>query len=146
MTMFQKHAFSLALIFAAAATAQASVFPIEIKHAFTTEQGLPDNQISCIADTTSAVYAGTAHGLSRFDGNKWLPVKGLTKGPVELCAALGDSLYVVYERGLQRVSASAVTPVASIPAGRPLALAASDKALYLAMDAGLYGANAGVAQ
>ncbi len=145
-TLFQKFAFSLALILPAAAAAQAGVFPIEIKHAFTAEQGLPDNQINCIADTTSAVYAGTARGLSRFDGSKWLPVNGLTSDPVELCAALGDSLYVVYARGLQRVSATAVMPVASIPAGRPLAFAASDKALYLAMDSGLYRANAGAAK
>ena len=144
--MFQKLAFSLALILPACAVAQAGVFPIEIKHAFTTQQGLPDNQINCIADTTSAVYAGTARGLSRFDGNNWLPVNGLTRDPVELCAALGDSLYVVYERGLQRVSSTAVMPVASIPAGRPLALAASGKALYLAMDSGLYKANAGAAR
>lgn len=144
-TIFQKLAFSLALILPAAAAAKDAVFPIEIKHAFTTEQGLPDNQINCIAATTSAVYAGTARGLSRFDGNKWAPVNGLTRDPVELCAALGDSLYVVYERGLLRVSATAVTPVATIPTGRPLALAASDKVLYLATDAGLYGANAGLA-
>jgi len=144
-TLFHKIAFPLALILPTAAAAQAGVFPIEIKHAFTIEQGLPDNQINCIAATTSAVYAGTAHGLSRFDGSKWLPVNGLTSDPVELCAALGDSLYVVYERGLQRVSAAAVMPVASVPAGRPLALAANDKALYLAMDTGLYRADAGVA-
>ena len=116
--MFQKLAFSLALILPTAAAAKEGVFPIEIKHAFTTEQGLPDNQINCIADTTSAVYAGTDRGLSRFDGNKWLPVSRFTKGPVKLCAALGDSLYVVYEGGLQRVSAAAVKRVASIPAGR----------------------------
>jgi hypothetical protein len=146
ITLFHKLAFSLAFIFPAAATAQAGIFPIEIKHAFTTEQGLPDNQISCIADTASAVYAGTAHGLGRFNGDKWLPVNGLTEGPVELCAALGDSLYVVAEGGVQRVSASAVTPVASLPAGRPLALAANEKVLYLATDAGLYSANAGVAR
>jgi len=145
-TLFHKIAFPLALILPTAAAAQAGVFPIEIKHAFTIEQGLPDNQINCIADTTSAVYAGTAHGLSRFDGKKWLPVIGLTREPVELCAALGDSLYVVYEKGLLRVSTSAVTPIVSIPAGHPLALAANDNALYLAMDAGLYRANADGAQ
>jgi hypothetical protein len=144
--MFQKLAFSLTLILPAAASAQAGVFPIEIKHVFTTEQGLPDNRIDCIADTTSAVYAGTAHGLSRFDGNKWLPVNGLTRDPVELCAALGDSLYVVSQIGLQRVSAKSVTPPAAIPAGRPLALGVNNKALYLATDAGLYRANPDVAR
>src|SRR5215472_8390363 len=134
--MFKKFAFSLALILPAVATAEkAGIFPIEIKHAFTMEQGLPDNQINCVADTTSAVYAGTAHGLSRLDGKKWLPVNGLTNDPVGLCAALGDSLYVVYEGGLQRVSATAVTRVATIPPGRPLALAARDEAIYLATDA-----------
>jgi hypothetical protein len=145
--MFPKLAFSLVLILPAVAAAEkAGVFPIEIKHAFTTEQGLPDNHIHCIAETTSAVYAGTARGLSRFDGNKWLPVSGLSRDPVELCAALGDSLYVVFEGGLQRVSATAVNRVATIPTGRPLALAASEKILYLAMDTGLYRANAGVAE
>ncbi|MDR3749943.1 MAG: hypothetical protein P4K94_00510 [Terracidiphilus sp.] len=144
--MFRKIAFSFALILPVAAAAKAADFPIEIKHAFTTEQGLPDNQINCIAATTSTVYAGTAHGLSRFDGDKWLPVNGLTRDPVEQCAALGDSLYVVNQRGLQRVSAATVTPAASIPAGRPLALAANGKALYIAMDTGLYRANADVAK
>ena len=145
--MLQKLVFSLALILPAVATSEkAGVFSIEIKHAFTTEQGLSDNQINCIADTTSAVYAGTAHGLSRLDGNKWLPVNGLTSAPVRLCAASGDSLYAVYEGGLQRVSATAVKRVVTIPEGRPLALAASDKAIYLATDAGLYSANAGVAK
>ena len=107
--MFPKLAFSLALILPwAAAAEKAGVFPIEIKHAFTTEQGLPDNQINCVADTKSAVYAGSAHGLSRWDGNKWLAVDGLANDPVGLCAARGDSLYVVYEGGLQRVSGTTV--------------------------------------
>jgi hypothetical protein len=145
--MFPKLAFSLVLSLTAAAAAEkAGEFPIEIKHGFTTEQGLPDNQINCIADTKSAVYAGSAHGLSRWDGNRWLAVNGLANDPVGQCAALGDSLYVVYEGGLQRVSGTAVKRVATIPAGRPLALAVSDKALYLAMDGALYKANAGIAE
>ena len=145
-TLFHKTALFLSLALPAGAAAQAGGFPVEIKHAFTIEQGLPDNQINCIADTPSAVYAGTTRGLSRFDGIKWQPVNGLASDPVQLCAALGDAVYVLNGRALLRVSAAALVPVASIPAEQPLALAANDKALYLATDAGLYRADTGAAK
>ncbi|MCC7496488.1 MAG: hypothetical protein IT160_02845 [Bryobacterales bacterium] len=127
-----------------AATIKVGTFPEEFKHSFTTAQGLPDNQVNCVATAGNRIYAGTAKGLAMLDGgNTWRAVSGLSEHPVELCASSGTALYLTYNGGLYRADAEAAKRLATLPDATPSALAADKSGAVLAAGRALYRLHMG---
>jgi len=127
-----------------AATIKVGTFPEEFKHSFTTAQGLPDNQVNCVATVRNRIYAGTARGLAVLDGGStWRAVSGLSGHPVELCTSSGTALYLTYNGGLYQVDAEAARRVATLPDTTPSALAADKGGAVLAAGHTLYRLETG---
>ncbi len=97
------------------AAVKVGVFDIEVKRAFTTAEGLPDDQVNCVAVTGSTVYAGTPRGLARFSEGSWRTVDGFSGRPVDACAASGDTAYLGYDGAVYRIEAGKATRIASVP-------------------------------
>ncbi|MDP8244626.1 MAG: hypothetical protein P9L94_11135 [Candidatus Hinthialibacter antarcticus] len=58
--------------FASTETVEVGEFPQEVAQTYTTSNGLPSNQINCIAVTDDGVvYAGTDKGIAVFKNEKW---------------------------------------------------------------------------
>jgi len=145
MSLTRFLAFSFFSITALAAV-KVGVFDIEVKHTFTTAQGLPDNQVNCIASVGNATYAGTARGVAQFAANAWRPVAGFNGHPAEVCAASGSSLYVVYDGSLYRVTGGANSRLGALPGSHALAVAVRDNDVYVAARDGLYRVANGLAR
>ncbi|MCX6620298.1 MAG: hypothetical protein NTY38_04335 [Acidobacteria bacterium] len=127
-----------------AATVKVGTFPVEIKHGFTTTEGLADNRVNCLATAGKAVYAGTAKGLAVFEGGTaWHPVPAFTAQPVDVCTSSGNTLYLTHNGGLHRVTEGRPSRLAALPAGSARALAVRGAAVFLALDRGLYELKAG---
>ena len=129
----------LALALAAGAAPQPGSFAAERKRVYSTAQGLPDNDVRCIAAAGSSVYAGTGKGLAVYDGGVWKPVVGVPGDPVEVCAATGEDFYFTSGRTLGHARRGAVTRLADLPAGRPRAIAVRGGRVFLATEQHLYG-------
>ncbi|MFN0171122.1 MAG: hypothetical protein ACKV22_32295 [Bryobacteraceae bacterium] len=127
------------LVFSASMLAgvKVGVFPEQIRHAFTTAQGLPDDRVNCIAAVGGTVYAGTAKGLARFSGTEWKAQKNFDQQPVELCTATAGSLYFLYGTALYRTAGDTTSQIAGLPAGTPRSIAANAGWLFYATDQGL---------
>ena len=62
------------------------VFDAEMKHTFTTAQGLPDDRVRCIATKGLQVYAGTSKGLASYTPGSWRADQRFNQHPVEFYA------------------------------------------------------------
>jgi hypothetical protein len=131
--------FSLVLSLSLSAAVKVGVFDAEIKHSYTTAQGLPDDVVHCVAVAGSQVYAGTAKGLAAFAGNVWRPVQGYERQPVEVCAASAEALYFTYSGALHRFTAAGAVRAGTWSGGQPRALAAAGTGVFLATENALYG-------
>ena len=90
-------------------------FPAETRRSFDRRDGLPDDQVRCIAVAADGtVYAGTVAGLARFDGQAWLPTGGFADC-VSLVAAHGDAVIVTTASGLYTVRDGHSTRLANLP-------------------------------
>ena len=84
-------------------------FEQQVAEHFRTESGLPSDDVLAIAiDARGDVYAGTAKGLARLSGDRWVPVQGLSGAPVSLLASGADGLYAVSEDSVYRVQPGSV--------------------------------------
>jgi hypothetical protein len=132
----------------AAAGVKVGTFPAEMKTAYTTEQGLPDNDVRCVALAGRAVWAGTAKGLASRTASdaSWHGVDKFNASPVDACAADGDSLLFAYNGALWRIGSPDGTAkmLAKASDQNPIrALAVRDAAVYLAAGPGLFRLSAG---
>src|ERR1044072_1654421 len=100
-----------ALCLAAQGAVKVGVFPAEVKRSFTVRQGLPDDQVRCVAVAGARVFAGTSKGLAVCSGESWKADTRFAAHPVEACAASGDTLYFTYNGGVQKLGATAVERV-----------------------------------
>jgi hypothetical protein len=90
-------------------------FPAEVRATYTTRDGLPDNDIlAVVIDNDDSVYAGTAAGLARYDGSRWVPVTDY-RGPVELLARHRGGLIGTAAGGLYALQNGAVSRLADLP-------------------------------
>jgi hypothetical protein len=89
----------------------------EIRTNFTVADGLPSEDVDCVAAlSTGDVFAGTSHGLARFDGHRWSAVKSLA-GPVKLLAPrAGGEVFVASADGLHLVKGDTAEKVVAFPA------------------------------
>ena len=117
-------------------------FKQEVSRTYTRAQGLPADEINCVAANGADVYAGSSKGLARLQGAKWIRVEGFDADPVESCAAAGASLYFTCGRALHKLNDGKAERIAQLPEGRPRSLIAARGGILLATDRGLY-ASAG---
>ena len=62
----------------------------EISAKYTTTDSLPSDEVSAVAIAVDgAVFAATAQGLVRWDGEAWIGVEGFNGGPVTALASAG---------------------------------------------------------
>jgi hypothetical protein len=135
----------------------------EVSRTYGPADGLPAAEVTAIAAAADGtVYAGTARGLARFDGEGWhavtaagaARVEALAARGAEVLAVLGGSLVVI--RDGERVStvplAAAVAPGGTVHAVAPVQEEASgregtkgreagtahERAVYVGTEAGLY--------
>src|SRR5690606_3729993 len=72
----------------------ASPYPQEVSQQYTTDDGLPSNDVRALTITRDGnVYAATAKGLATWTGERWEPVF-LNPGGLQLVIASGNQLYV----------------------------------------------------
>ena len=140
----------VAALFLPAATCRAEglrvgQFPQEVRVAYTTSDGLADNDVlSVAAAPDGAVYAGTRAGLSRLSGRAWTPVEGLTGAPVDAMAVRGADLLLTFQGSLRQLSRGNLIALAPLPprAAPPFSLAAGEQVLLATAD-GLFQLAAG---
>jgi hypothetical protein len=91
-------------------------FPVDVRTAYTRADGLPSNNVFAIAvQPTGDVYAGTAKGLARFDGHRWMSVGALPHA-VPLLAPSASGLLTATADKLLRVHGDSVDPMGQLPA------------------------------
>ncbi len=124
------------------------IFDAEVATTFTTDDGLPDNDVLSVAVTSNdVVYAGTAQGLARFQDGKWVQATDYN-GPVKLLDADGAGVMALAAGSLYRVENGTAEHVIDLPtrareaqtlyslkAGQPGLLSASN-GLYERSDIG----------
>ena len=118
-----------------AAGIRTGTFPIEIKQSYSSAQGLADDRVNCVAVAGLAVYAGTAKGLSVFEGGQWKLESGQA---VEVCGSYGTHLYFTSGGALHRLAGGKSERLAALPAGTVRAVAAGGAAVYVAVEKSLY--------
>jgi len=90
--------FSFVIIFYLSPTAcnangKNGTFLQEVSTFYTTENGLPGNQVNAIAiDARGVIYAGTNGGLTTFANNKWQLVSGVHEQSVHSLAIMGNTV------------------------------------------------------
>ncbi|MGH9663699.1 MAG: hypothetical protein ACRD9L_04665, partial [Bryobacteraceae bacterium] len=129
------------LAFSLAAAVNVGVFPEEIKHVFTTAQGLPANDVNCVAAAGGVVYAGAANGLASYSNGAWHLNGEFSGGAVALCTASPDAVYFTYGSALYRFTENRPHRVASLPVGAR-AIAARGKLLFVGTDHALFEIDA----
>jgi hypothetical protein len=88
----------------------------EIRTVFTVADGLPSDDVYCVAAVAGDIFAGTSQGLARFDGHKWSAVKSVV-GPVKLLAPrAGGEVFVASADGLRLVKGDTEENVVALPA------------------------------
>lgn len=94
-------------------------FPAETRKTYTTADGLPDDDVLCLAaDGSGTVCAATASGLARFHDGKWIPVSGYPS-PIGRIATGTTGLIGVGPDGLFRAAGDKISSLARLP--RPTA-------------------------
>jgi hypothetical protein len=104
----------------------------EIRTVFAVADGLPSDDVSCVAlSGTGEVFAGTSHGLARFNGHQWTAIAAVA-GPVKLLAPVADGVYAAAGDRLWSVRGGNAQSVAPLPtmshAGDDLCCLAADGA------------------
>ena len=90
-------------------------FPQEVRHTFTTANGLPTNNILSVAiDANGKVYAGTAEGLAEYVNGQWKRSSNY-EGPVKLIAPHEKNLLGVADGELYLVEDGQPTRWPSFP-------------------------------
>ena len=98
-----------------ATAVKAVPFQAEIRRTYTTVDGLPDDDVWCVAtDGQGAVLAGTSRGLATYDKGRWTAVAGLA-GAVSRVASHGQAWIVLAEGRLCRVLDGRVSLIAELP-------------------------------
>jgi hypothetical protein len=73
-------------------------YPQEIRTAYTMADGLPSDNVLCIAVTDGGVvFAGTDKGLAKFDGESWIQVFDIPAAPVAYLLVAPEGLYVAVD-------------------------------------------------
>ncbi len=79
-------------------------YPQEMSKAYTTVDGLPSDDVRAMAITTDGtVYAGTAKGLSQWDGTAWQTVPDSPK-PIHALLATDGDLYIAASTRVYRLT------------------------------------------
>ncbi|MGD0226333.1 MAG: hypothetical protein ABSF71_28730 [Terriglobia bacterium] len=109
------------------------VFPEEVSRTYTTNDGVPSDDVRSIAITASTdVYAATTRGLARFSAGTWTTIAANGEA-VEQVAARGNDVWFISGGKLVQLHGASF----SLPPGKVNQIAAGEKPL-LAMDVGLY--------
>ncbi len=94
---------------------EVGTYPAEVRTLYSTEQGLPDSNVTSIAVTENgAVYAATAAGLARLENGQWGTTSGLN-GPVSRVATHGKNVIAIADGALFEIDGSSATRIAAIP-------------------------------
>ncbi len=110
-------------------------FEQEVRTEFTTDDGLPSNDIlSIILGPDDVVYAGTAEGLAAYRDGQWETVEGASGAPVHLLGVLGEAVLYSFEGALHVPGMDMQIPLPENRAYKDLLVGAQ----MLATDAGLY--------
>jgi len=117
-------------------------FHAEIRRAYTSNDGLPDNDVVAIAIAADrAVYAATTKGLARFDEGKWHRLAAL-EGDPQLLATGGSGVLVATGSALYEVGEDRIENLASLPAeiggAKALRSLAGGETVLLGTNAGLF--------
>jgi len=120
-------------------------FDAELATTYTTEDGLPSNDVLSIALTTDGnVYAGTSQGLARFHDGTWQRVSDY-RGPVKLLAADGQGVVALAAGNLFRFEGASIADVTELPSrvreAETLHSLSARRQLMLATSNGLFEAN-----
>lgn len=70
---------------------------------FTPHEGLPSMNVLSVAVADGKAYAGTAAGLVRMEGLRWVPVEGLESDSIRFLAVRGSDLYALIPGGIKRL-------------------------------------------
>lgn len=71
------------------------IYPQEMRTAYTTADGLPSDDVHCIAVKESGeVFAGTEKGLAKYDGRVWVLVTDVPTLAVTALLSTPDAMYV----------------------------------------------------
>jgi hypothetical protein len=90
-------------------------FPVDVRTTYTLADGLPSNDILAVAVLLSGeVYAGTAKGLARFDGNRWKSVGPATTA-VTLLTPVAQGLLAFADSKLVQIRGDSVEPRSELP-------------------------------
>jgi hypothetical protein len=90
-------------------------FPVDVHTAYTLADGLPSIDVFAIAVVPPGdVYAGTAKGLARFDGHRWVGVAPFTTA-VTLLAPSPNGLLAATADKLFRVRGDSIDPIGELP-------------------------------
>jgi hypothetical protein len=116
-----------------------SKFPVDVRTAYTLDDGLPSDDVFSIAVLPSGgVYARTAKGLARFDGRRWMAVASLAAAVTSLESSSNTLLATTSDR-LCRIRGDSVESIIELPkpAREWIAVKAvdSDRILLFARDA-----------
>ncbi len=118
-------------------------FDAEVRTVYTSQHGLPSDDVRTVAVTPEGVYAGTTQGLVRLANGTWSVVPDLPK-EVYLASSSGTGLLVAAGDAVYRLAAGGVSLVAKLPTHISTDdlndLAVSDT-LWLATSQGLFTSN-----
>lgn len=124
---------------------QVGNFVQEVGCRYAKADGLPSEDVHAIAvSADGAVYAGTAAGLARFDGVRWVTVSGVPAGPIDCLAWDAGDLLIATASELGRLKASgSYAPLADLPdrtdrSGRVSCMAAHEDVIWIGTSRGLF--------
>lgn len=82
------------IIYPQTLTAESKLNIFSFDH-FSIEDGLPNNHIQCVfQDSKGWIWLGTSHGLSRFDGYRFV---NFINNPEDTCSLSGNLVRVIFE-------------------------------------------------
>jgi len=91
-------------------------FPQEVSTVYRFPEGLPDNDVRSVAVLPDGrVFAGTAKGLARLNGDRWTRVNGIPETPVVALGEKGADLLVVTAKSLYNLHDGTVDRLAAVP-------------------------------
>lgn len=118
------------------AALKVGTFTAEVRHVYGVAQGLPSEDVRCVAVVSGRAWAGTAKGLAVQSGESW---KVVDQRPVSACVASGESLVAASEGVLLRVTGNAAPAMIGKARGKVHAIAAAAGGKVLAGgDEGLF--------
>ena len=103
------------------AALKVGTFAAEVRHVYGVAQGLPSEDVRCVAVVSGRAWAGTAKGLAVQNGGSW---KVVDQRPVSACASAGESLVAASEGAVLRVTGDGAPTVIGRSRGKIYAIAA----------------------